>query len=140
MASICGRTDCTPTPGTTSATEAVVAAAPDAAPEPDPNEKLPYVAIPPELALKDVLALLPTVGNPLQRAELLKELAKVKGHAQIAALMRAHTTSTHPAVRAAAEDGMAQFFGANWNRSKSIPKPVQPPRSDDNGRGPGGAF
>ena len=122
------------------AADASATPAPPAAAEPDPSEKLPFVPLPTDGAIKDVLAILPTVGNPLQRAEILRELAKVKGHPQIAALMRAHATSTHPAVRAAAEEGMANFFGPNWNRTKAIPKPVQPPRSDDGGRGPGGAF
>jgi hypothetical protein len=77
--------------------------------------------------------------NQLQRAELLRKLSGKKSP-QVIQLFRTNTQSSHPLVRAAAEEGMSSIFGANWNRTRAISPPVQPPRSDDNGRGPGGAF
>ena len=41
----------------------------------------------------------------------------------------------HPGVRSTAETVMAGMFGANWNKTKAVPKPVQPPRSEDKGGG-----
>ncbi len=35
---------------------------------------------------------------------------------------------------------MAGLFGANWNATRAIPKPVQPPPSDDKDRGPPGGW
>jgi len=32
---------------------------------------------------------------------------------------------------------MSRLFGANWNKARAIPKPVQPPHSDDSGKPPG---
>lgn len=109
-------------------------------PAADPAEALPYIEVPEDAAVTDLLRLVPLAGNPLQRAELLRRLYSAKGNTQAAALLRAYTKSEHEAVRMAAEEGMTIFFGPNWNRSRAIPKPVQPPRSDDGGRGPHGAF
>ncbi|HEX2574392.1 MAG TPA: hypothetical protein VH877_32890 [Polyangia bacterium] len=106
----------------------------------DPAEALPYIDVPEDAPVNDLLRLVPLAGNPRQRAELLRRLHSAKGNTQAAALLRAHTKSEHEAVRVAAEEGMTLFFGPNWNRTRAIPKPVQPPRSDDGGRGPHGAF
>jgi hypothetical protein len=125
----------------TAASEPEPAAAPPARPDgPDPAEALPYIEVPADAAVNDLIRLIPLAGNPRQRAELLRRLYTAKGNTQVAALLRAYTKSDHEAVRLAAEEGMAIFFGPNWNRSRPIPKPVQPPRSDDGGRGPHGAF
>ena len=80
-----------------------------------------------------------TTPNNAQRAQLLKGLTSTKSPAVIQ-IFRMNLSSPHAGVRTAAEAGMASLFGANWNRARSIAPPVQPPRSDDGNRGPGGAF
>lgn len=80
-----------------------------------------------------------TTPNVAQCIELLQALAGKRSPAVISAF-RQYVGSPNAAVRAAAEAGMASIFGPDWNRGRPIPPPVQPPRSDDNGRGPGGAF
>jgi len=90
-------------------------------------------------SLDEVIRVARATPNNSQRIRILQELASKRSPAVIQ-LLRAHLGSPHPGVRAAAEAGMVTLFGANWNRSRPIPPPVQPPRSDDGGRGPGGAF
>lgn len=90
-------------------------------------------------SLDEVIRVARATPNNGQRIRILQELASKRSPAVIQ-LLRAHLGSPHPGVRAAAEAGMVILFGANWNRSRPIPPPVQPPRSDDGGRGPGGAF
>ena len=65
-----------------------------------------------------------------QRMELLESLAGVKS-ASVAAAVRHNAKSEHAGVRAVAERMMAQLFGPNWNRSRAIAPPVQPPVTDD---------
>lgn len=98
----------------------------------DPSESLPYVPVPEGATIADLIRLVREAANPFQKAALLRQLgdAGVKD-VSVVSLMRAYTTSAHPAVRAAAEYGMLRLFGPTWNRSRPIPKPVQPPRSDD---------
>lgn len=64
--------------------------------------------------------------------ELLRTLIGQRHPAVLAC--QHHLGSPVAALRAAAEEGMASLFGPNWNRTRAIP-PVQPPRSDDGGRG-----
>lgn len=89
--------------------------------------------------LDDLVNIAKTTTSMRQRAELLTRLAGTKSPAVIQ-LFRLFCTSPNTAVRLAAEAGMASLFGANWNRARVIAPPVQPPRTDDGGRGPGGAF
>ena len=77
--------------------------------------------------------------NAAQRIELMGRLAGHKSSGVIAAL-RTNAKSGNPAVRAAAEAVMAQMFGEKWNSARAVPKPVQPPRSDDKDRGPPGGY
>jgi hypothetical protein len=58
----------------------------------------------------------------------------------VVAALRANVKSEHAGVRSAAEEGMHALFGPNWNRMREVPKPVQPPRSDDKDRGPPGGW
>ena len=118
------------------------AAAPaDAAPEsPEPAaDDPPPLPLADDATLDELLRVCRTTPNQLQRAELLRKLSGKKSP-HVIQMFRANVQSAHPAVRAAAEEGMASLFGANWNRTRAIAPPVQPPRSDDGGRGPGGAF
>lgn len=99
----------------------------------------PPLPIDESAAMDEVLRVARTTPNNAQREQLLRKLAGTKSPAVIQ-MFRQSLTSAHAGVRAAAEAGMASLFGANWNRSRPIAPPVQPPRSDDGGRGPGGAF
>ena len=74
-----------------------------------------------------------------QRIDLIHRLRTIKSAAVVAAL-RANAASQHPGVRAAAEAGMAMIFGPNWNATRAISKPVQPPSRDDKDRGPPGGW
>ena len=74
-----------------------------------------------------------------QRSQLLRRLAGTKSP-HVIQLFRMFTNHPHPGVRSAAEAGMESIFGSHWNRARTIAPPIQPPRSDDGGRGPGGAF
>jgi len=88
----------------------------------------------------DELARIATTSpSAAQRIELINRLRTIKSAAVVAAL-RANAGSQHPAVRAAAEAAMATMFGPNWNATRAIPKPVQPPPSDDKDRGPPGGW
>ena len=77
-----------------------------------------------ELSTPALLLDLPTLRANLQRM--------ATGMQGTPTTLRAHVKVDHPSVRAAAEEGMVKLFGANWNRARPIPKPVQPPRGDDN--------
>lgn len=104
------------------------AAAPPPAPESPAPE--PRVEIPDGAPLEQLARVATTTPNADQRVELIDQLKRHKSPAVVAAL-RANLASPHPRVRAAAESAMATLFGPNWNRTRPVPKPVQPPRSDD---------
>lgn len=104
-----------------------------------PAEDQPPLPLDDEPSLDDTLRVVRTTPNNAQRMSLLQRLAGAKSPAVIQ-IFRQFVTNPHPGVRAAAEAGMASIFGPNWNRTRAIAPPVQPPRSDDSGRGPGGAF
>ncbi len=112
------------------------AASPPAAAAPPPAS---FVEAPPmdvpESATPDDLARI-SIQSPsaTQRVELMNALSSHKSAAVVAAL-RHNAKSEHPAVRATAESVMASMFGANWNKTRAVPKPVQPPRSEDKGGG-----
>lgn len=118
--------------------EAAAAAAPSEVPEPPAVEPEP-LPLSSEPTVNEVAQVARTTPNTAQRIALLNELAGKKTQAVILAF-RQHLSSPNPAVRAAAEAGMTSIFGPDWNRGRPIPPPVQPPRSDDGGRGPHGAF
>jgi hypothetical protein len=92
-----------------------------------------------EAPLDEVIRVARTTPNTEQRLQLLRRLVGVRTPAVIQ-LFRMNLSSPNLAVREAAEAGMSSLFGVNWNRSRPIAPPIQPPRSDDGGRGPGGAF
>lgn len=135
----------------------VAAVAPSPAPSPVPADPAPAdasAAAPPaevpaddqpplpladDAGLDELIRVARATPNQVQRAELLRKLSGKKDP-RVIQLFRANVQSPHPAVRAAAEDGMASLFGATWNRTRAIAPPTQPPRSDDGNRGPGGAF
>ena len=104
-----------------------------------PVDDQPPLPLADDANLDELIRVTRTTPNQLQRAELLRKLSGKKDP-RVIQLFRANAQSPHPAVRAAAEEGMASLFGATWNRTRAIPPPVQPPRSDDGSRGPGGAF
>lgn len=104
-----------------------------------PADDQPPLPLADDAGLDELVRVARTTPNQLQRAELLRKLSGKKDP-RVIQLFRANAQSPHPAVRAAAEEGMASLFGATWNRTRAIPPPVQPPRSDDGSRGPGGAF
>lgn len=110
-------------------------ASPAAIPE-DEGAPLPLDA---EAPLEELVRVARTTPSSLQRAEVLRKLTGAR-HSAVIQLFRAFVSSQHPAVREAAEGGMSSLFGPNWNRTRSIAPPAQPPRSEDGGRGPGGAF
>jgi hypothetical protein len=126
-----------------------VAAPPPAAEAPDaasaeppgavPEDDQPPLPLEENASLDEVLRVIRTTPNYAQRIQLMRGLAGKRAPAVIQ-MFRSFTTSAHPGVRTAAEAGMASLFGANWNRTRAISAPTQPPRSDDGGRGPGGAF
>lgn len=125
-----------------------LSAAPPAAPRPapeaapageEPADEQPPIPLDDDAPLDEVLRVARSTPNHAQRAALLRRLEGAKSPAVIQ-LFRQFLTSPHAGVRAAAEAGMSSLFGPNWNRARAIAPPVQPPRSDDGGRGPGGAF
>ncbi len=126
-----------PVPVTSPPAEVSAAAAPTDVEVPADDQ--PPVPIADDAGPEELVRVARITPNQVQRAELLRKLSGKKSP-QVIQLFRANTQSSHPLVRAAAEDGMSSIFGANWNRTRAIPPPVQPPRSDDGGRGPGGAF
>lgn len=124
--------------GAAAASPAAPADQPTAASEPAVDDP-PPLPLADDAALDELLRVCRTTPNQLQRAEILRKLSGKKSP-HVIQMFRANVQSAHPGVRAAAEEGMASLFGANWNRTRAIAPPVQPPRSDDGGRGPGGAF
>jgi hypothetical protein len=112
---------------------------PPAAASPPPAATANFIEAPPmelpERATPDDLARI-SIQSPsaAQRIELMNALSSHKSAAVVAAL-RHNAKSEHPAVRATAETVMASMFGANWNKTRAVPKPVQPPRSEDKGGG-----
>jgi hypothetical protein len=107
----------------------------DAAPTPvDPESQLnpnaPYLPISDRPTPDELAMVARTSKNPKQRLELLTELKPLKLPSVVAA-MRDNVKSADPAIRALAEEAMAGFFGPNWNRTRAVPKPVQPPVSED---------
>ncbi|MFO0574204.1 MAG: hypothetical protein U1A78_09410 [Polyangia bacterium] len=122
------------------AAPAAPSAAPEAAPAVDESaDEQPPIPLEDDAPFDEVLRVARTTPNPTQRIALLRRLEGAKSPAVIQ-LFRQFITNAHPGVRAAAEAGMSSLFGPNWNRARAIAPPVQPPRSDDGGRGPGGAF
>jgi hypothetical protein len=103
------------------------------------EEEQPALPLDAAAPLDELIRVARMTPNNAQRSELLRKLAGARAPAVIQ-LFRSNLGSTHAGVRSAAEAGMESVFGSNWNRSRPIPPPTQPPRSDDNGRGPGGAF
>lgn len=118
---------------------AEAAPAPEAPAEPMPEDDQPPLPVEENASLDEILRIIRTTPNNAQRVQMLRELAGKRAPTVIQ-LFRSFITSSHPGVRAAAEAGMASIFGASWNRTRAIAAPIQPPRSDDGGRGPGGAF
>ncbi|MGZ3405158.1 MAG: hypothetical protein ACXVAN_01855 [Polyangia bacterium] len=80
-----------------------------------------------------------TSPSAAQRIALINQLRTLKSPA-VVAMLRANANNQHPVVRAAAEAAMALLFGPNWNATRPIAKPVQPPPSDDKDRGPPGGW
>jgi hypothetical protein len=99
----------------------------------------PPLALEEGAPLEEIIRVARLTPNNAQRLRILHEL-NGKRAPSVIQLYRTCLTSANAAVRTAAEAGMSSLFGQNWNRSRSIQAPVQPPRSDDGGRGPGGAF
>jgi hypothetical protein len=89
--------------------------------------------------LDELISVAKNTASNQQRAQVLRKLAGAKSPLVIQ-LFRMFLQHPSSAVRSAAEAGMESIFGSNWNRARSIAPPIQPPRSDDGGRGPGGAF
>ena len=114
----------TPTPG-----DGAVATEPDGAPIPVADNA----------SLDELARVATTSPSAAQRIALIGKIRSVKSAAVVAAL-RANAASAHPGVRAAAEAAMAALFGANWNVTRAVAKPVQPPPSDDKDRGPPGSW
>ncbi len=123
------------------ATRAAQPATPPPAVEvvPQPASALPLIDVPADAKPDQIAKLASTCPNPDQRVELIERLRGIKSPS-VVAVLRQNAKSEHPAVRAAAESVMAQLFGANWNVTRPVPKPVQPPPSDDKDRGPPGGF
>ncbi len=121
------------------ASEQVAVSEQAASPLEEAPPEQPPVPLAIDASLDELAKVARTTPNVQQRIELLTALLGKRSPAVILAF-RQNIASAHPAVRTAAETGMASVFGPDWNRSRSIAPPVQPPRSDDNGRGPGGAF
>jgi len=104
---------------------------PPAAPAADPAESLPYVAIPEEATLADLVRITTTCPNPLQKIDLINLLATGPKEVTVLRLLRSYATAAHLGLRAAAEAGLRTLFGGAWAKTREIPPPVQPPRSDD---------
>jgi hypothetical protein len=126
----------TPPPAAAPATVAPATAAPIVAGnEPDG----PPLTVADNASSDELARVATTSPSAAQRIELIGRIRAVKSAAVVAAL-RANAASAHPAVRAAAEAAMASLFGPNWNTTRAVAKPQQPPRSDDKGRGPPGGW
>lgn len=122
-------------PAAVAAPEPSPAAASEPPPAP-PQPPQPPLEVPKNATPRILAQICMTSPNPEQRIELMAQIAGLKDPFVVAAL-RANAKSEHAGVRAAAETVMQGLFGPNWNAQRSIPKPVQPPRSDDD-RGPPG--
>lgn len=120
-------------------TQAVVEPAPvmDSATE-EPADGLP-LPLSEEAKLDELLSVAKNTASNQQRVQVLRKLAGAKSPLVIQ-LFRMFLNHPSQAVRSAAEAGMESIFGINWNRARAIAPPIQPPRSEDGGRGPGGAF
>jgi hypothetical protein len=130
------------TPATQPATPAAPAPATSAglsAQEIAAAEAQPYLEVPADAPIAVLARIAQTSPNPKQRVEILTSLHRVRDPAAMAA-MRANASSAHPGVRAVAEAGMQLLFGPSWNVSRPVPKPIQPPPSDDKDRGPPGGW
>jgi hypothetical protein len=97
----------------------------------DPAESLPFVEVPAEATLADLVRIAGTCPNPLQRIDLINALASGPKEVSVLRLLREHAKHAHPGVRAAADEGLKRMFGGGWSAKRDIPPPVQPPRSDD---------
>jgi hypothetical protein len=97
------------------------------------------VAVAADASADELARVATTSPSAAQRIEIINRLRGIKSAAVVAAL-RVNAASQHPAVRAAAEAAMASLFGPNWNTTRPIAKPVQPPASDDKDRGPPGGW
>lgn len=120
-----------------SAAPAPASAATEATTE-EPADGLP-LPLSEDAKLDELLNVAKNTASNQQRAQVLRKLAGAKSPL-IIQLFRMFLNHPNQAVRSAAEAGMESIFGINWNRARSIAPPIQPPRSDDGGRGPGGAF
>ncbi len=123
----------TPTPAPPAAP--AIAAAPAAvdsavAVESALTSSAPYLPLSEKPPVDELAKVARTSRNPQQRLELLAALKGLKSPTVVQAL-RDNVKSEDPAVRAAAEEGMATIFGPNWNRTRAVPKPEQPPASED---------
>lgn len=103
------------------------------------EEDGPPLPLEADVSLDELIKVARTTPNTVQRIEVLRRLTGSR-HSAIIQLFRHFVGSPIAAVREAAEQGMSSIFGPHWNRSRAIAPPVQPPRSEDGGRGPGGAF
>ena len=121
-----------PAPASTPAEEqpAPIAPASAAAPEQDELPEGPRLDVAADANLETRARAAMQSGSAQQRIELLESFAGVKHPAAIAAV-RHNVTNEHPRLKAVAERLMSQLFGAAWNRSRAIPKPVQPPRTEE---------
>lgn len=107
-----------------------------------PGEELadgPPLPLSDDAKLDELIAVAKNTTSNNQRSQILRRLAGTKSPLVIQ-LFRMFTNHPHAGVRSAAEAGMESIFGSHWNRARTIAPPIQPPRSDDSGRGPGGAF
>lgn len=131
----------TPAQATEAVSSVSASAAPassaDAATE-EPADGLP-LPLSEDAKLDELLNVAKNTASNQQRAQVLRKLAGAKSPL-IIQLFRMFLNHPNQAVRSAAEAGMESIFGINWNRARAIAPPIQPPRSDDGGRGPGGAF
>ena len=131
-----------PAVAATAAAATAAAATVAAAPPPDEGRGVSETdGVPLALAdnapLDELARVATTSPSAAQRIALITRLRSVKSAVVVAAL-RANAANAHPGVRAAAEAAMSSLFGSNWSVARPVPKPVQPPRSDDKDRGPPG--
>ncbi len=120
-----------PPPAPSPPTPPPVQAEPEPDFPPDPADELPYTPLPDEPSVADLVRVAYQSQNPKQRAELLGRLASGTKDVGILKLLRTFAASAQPRVKYAAEAGLAKMFGTTWGKSRPIPPPVQPPRSDD---------
>lgn len=123
----------------TAPTVAAQSEAPAVAGAEDFSEDPPALPLEAEAPLEEVIKVARTTSNRTQRIELMKRLFGAK-HPGVIHLFRSNLATPSALVNAVAADGMSSVFGPSWNRTRGIAPPLQPPRTDDGGRGPGGAF